>query len=268
MRSFGVRLAVLLAVIVLGGLMSAGRADAAELKLKFSELARIVSAAMGDPKLRLHNVPPGPFDLTPGSSLTAGTTTMPFTFAARTFEAGGATYAYYVNDLNSKTIKVSAVPSGLRVAIAFAPTGPAMIGRCISGLCLISQSLPVISWKAATISFDLAPVLTAGGRLSLIAKKVDVGGTFIADCSRAKGVLGGPLCSLALAEARKTTATLKTDLNGSLIKDLNSPDMQAKLIDTLRGSLQFGGAGEVRFSKVLVEPDALTLAFCLACQSG
>ena len=90
--------AVLFAVAAYFG--AAVPASAAELKISLNELARILTATLGDPKLRLHNVPAGTFDLTPGSSLKIGSTTVPIPIPARTFVVGGTTYAYYVNELN------------------------------------------------------------------------------------------------------------------------------------------------------------------------
>lgn len=245
---------------------AAGPASAAELKISFNELARIVAATVGDAKLRLHNVPGGTFDFTAGSSLKLGSTSVPIPIPARSFAVGGTTYAYYVNDLNSNKITISSVPGALRFTITFDDTGPEVVGRCVSGFCVSNSSLPEIEWKTPMVTIDLAPV-SVGGNLSLVAKRVDVSGSFAPDCDGATGIFSGSLCKIVLPQARKATANLKTDLNAALMKQLNAPDIQAKFASTLAGILKFGPAGQVSFSKVVSDSENVTLTFCLACQT-
>ena len=101
-----------LALVVMVAMMAgnSGPARAAELKITLTELARILAATLGDAKLRLHNVPVGTFSFTAGSSFKLGSTSVPIPIPARSFMVGGTTYAFYVNDLNSKKIAISAVP--------------------------------------------------------------------------------------------------------------------------------------------------------------
>lgn len=245
---------------------AAAPSSAAELKISLAELAKILSAALGEPKLRLHNVPGGIFSLTPGSSLTIGSGSIAIPIPARAFVVGGTTYAYYINDLNSKKIAISAVPGALRLTITFDDTGPEMIGKCVSGFCVGDSLLPEIQWNAPIVTIDLAPVATATG-VSLVTKKVDVGGSFTPDCYGATGIFSGSLCKIVLPQARKATANLKTDLNASLMTQLNSTEMQAKFAATLKSNLKFGPAGEAVFSKVGVDSTNVTLTFCLACQT-
>jgi hypothetical protein len=252
----------LAALLIAGSVVPAA---AAELKISLSELARILTATLGQPKLRLHNVPGGLINLTPGSSLTLGNTSVPLPIPARTFQVGGSTYAYYINELNSKAITVSAVPSALRFTMTFENTGPEVIGRCLSGFCVSDSSLPEIQWNSPVVQIDLTPVWI-NGNLSLNAKRVDIGGTFSPDCDMATGIFSGSLCRVVLPQARKATATIKTDLNKVLLEQINAPDIQAKLASGLRSYLKFGPVGEVRFSKVTVDADFVTLTFCLACQ--
>ena len=241
-------------------------AAAAELKISLSELARILTATLGSPKLRLHNLPGGVFNLTPGSSLTLGSTSVPIPIPARTFTVGGSTYAYYINELNSKAITVSAVPSALRFTITFEDTGPELIGRCLSGFCVSDAALPEIQWNKPVVTIDLTPVWI-NGNLSLDAKRVDISGAFVPDCDAANGIFSGGLCQIVLGQARKATANLKGDLNKALMAQINAPDIQAKLASGLRSYLKFGPVGEVRFSKIAVDADNVTLTFCLACQT-
>lgn len=241
-------------------------ASAAELKISLAELARILTATLGEPKLRLHNVPGGAFSMTPGSSLTLGATTVALPIPARTFAVGGTTYAYYVNEVNSSKITIAAVPSALRFTVQFTTSGPALIGKCVSGFCLSDGILPEIQWTKPSVSFDLTPVWI-GGNLSLDLKRVDIGGIFSPDCDAAKSIFSGGICDLILPKARAATRTLKTDLDRALKDQVNAPAIQAKLASGLRSYLKFGPVGEVRFSKVSVDSDYVTLTFCLACQT-
>ena len=240
-------------------------ASAAELKISLAELARILTATLGQPKLRLHNLPGGLINLTPGSSLTLGSTSVPIPIPARKFDVGGSTYAYYVNELNSSKITVTAVPSALRFTITFENAGPELLGKCLSGFCVSDSSLPEIQWNSPVVQIDLTPVWI-NGNLSLDAKRIEIGGSFSPDCDMATGIFSGSLCRVVLPQARKATANLKSDLNKILLTQINAPEVQAKLAAGLRSYLKFGPVGEVRFSKVSVDADNVTLTFCLACQ--
>ena len=239
---------------------------AAELKISFVELARILNAELGAPKLRLHNVPPATFSLTPGSSLTFGTTTVPLPLGARTFVVGGSTYAYYVNELNSNKIAISAVPGALRLTITFEDAGPELIGKCIEGFCVSDSALPEIEWNSPIVTIDLVPT-TYAGSLSLTASRVDVGGTFAPDCDAATGIFSGSLCKIVLPKARSATAALRTELSKTLLSQINAPTLQNKLASTVRGYLKLGPAGDVTISRVVTDQTSVTLTFCLACQT-
>lgn len=248
-------------------LCATGPASAAELKISLAELARILTVTLGEPALRLHNVPGGAINFTPGSSLKLGSTTIPIPVPARTFDVAGTTYAYYVNEINSTSIKVSAVPSALRFTVKFSTNGPALIGKCVTGFCLSDGILPEIQWSKPSVTFDLTPVYI-NGNLSLDLKRVDIGGTFTPDCNAAGGIFSGGICDLALPKARAAARTLKSDLDKTLKDQVNAPDIQTKLASGLRSYLKFGPVGEARFSKVQVDADYVTLTFCLACQGG
>ena len=250
---------------LLAAQLAAAPAPAAELKISLTELARILTVTLGQPSLRLHNVPGGVINFTPGSSLKLGSTTIPIPVPARTFDVGGTTYAYYVNEINSTSITVAAVPSALRFTVLFTTNGPALIGQCVTGFCLSNGILPEIQWSKPSVSFDLTPVWI-NGNLSLDLKRVDVGGTFTPDCNAAGGIFSGGICDLALPKARAAARTLKSDLDKTLKDQLNAPDMQSKLAAGLRTYLKFGPVGEAKFSKVQVDANTVTLTFCLACQ--
>lgn len=258
---FAAATAVMLAALA----VCAPAAQAAELKISLSELARILNVTLKSPQVRLHNVPSGMFDLTPGSSLSIGGGTIPLAVPARSFDVAGGSYGYYVSELNSQSVTISAVPSALRVTVVFESEGPEVVGRCVSGLCVANSALPELEWIAPSVQIDLTPVWV-NGKLSLDAKRVDVGGTFAAECEGG-GFVSGTICRLALPKAKKVAGSLKIDLAVELKKLINGPQAQAQIADGLRPFLRFGPVGEVRFSKVAVDSQNVTITFCLACQA-
>lgn len=255
------------ALLALALMPVARPAGAAELKITLAELARILTVTIGDAKLRLHNVPAGLLDATAGSSLTVGGASFPVPIAPRDFDFGGTKFAYYINNLNSGTITISAVPSALRFTIPFVTSGPALVGKCASGFCVSDEFLPEIRWSGAVVTLDFTPVWS-NGDFTLFLKAVNIGGTFTPDCNSAHNLLSGGVCDFALPQARTAARTLKTDLAKTLTDKVNAADTQEKLASGLRSYLKFGPAGEAKFQTVTVDPTTLTLTFCLACAGG
>jgi hypothetical protein len=239
--------------------------SAAELRISFAELARLVQLSLTGSQLRLHNVPPGIFDFSPGSSLTIGGSQTPIAVPARTFVVAGTTYAYYLNNINSSSIRIAAVKGALRLSVVFETDKAELVGHCVTGFCISDQALPEVQWVGATVTVDVAPILV-NGLLSFEFKTADVGGSFSPDCATANGLFVGSVCRAILPSARQALARLKGDVNTGLKTQLNAPETQAKLAAGLRERLKFGAAGELRVSKVAVESEAMTLTFCLACQ--
>ncbi len=240
-------------------------AQSADLKMSLVELARILTATLNNPKVRLHNLPGGFLDITPGSSLGIGNQTVPLTVPVRTFDIAGGQYAFYVNELNSQSVTITAGPSVLRITVTFESEEPELLGRCLSGICAPNSSLPQIEWVAPSVTIDLTPVWV-NGNLALDAKRVEVGGSFMPQCESG-GFFTGSLCRLVLPQARKVTNNLKTDLAAELKTLINGAQTQAQIASSLRPYLKFGPVGEVRFSKITVDSQNLTLSFCLACQA-
>jgi hypothetical protein len=264
-QSVGRRIIALGVAAALFCVMPVRGVEAAELRISFTELARIVSGTLAGAKLRLHNTPAGVFDFSPSSSLTVGNTTVPLPIPARTFDVAGSQYAYYLNDLNSTRIAITPAPGALRLSITFEGTGGELVGACVSGFCVSNAALPEIQWSNAVVAVDLVPTLV-GGSLSLTSKQVDVGGTFTPDCERAKGLFSGSLCKVILPQARKAVSKLKVDINAGLKAQINAPEVQAKLATALRSYLKFGPAGDVTINRVGVEGEVVSVTFCLACQ--
>jgi hypothetical protein len=237
---------------------------AAELSISLAELSRVLNATLQRPMVRLHNVPTTSSNFTAGSSLSYGNASVPITIPAKTFEQAGVRYAYYVSELASTSVTISPAPSVLRITIVFEAEGTELVGRCEGGICPSSSVLPQIDWVGPTVAIDMTPVWE-NGNLALNAKKVDIGGSFVPKCS-GTAFIAGSICRFILPEARKITGKLKTDLGDELLAQINGPETQAQIATGLRPFLRFGAIGEVRFSRVTVDAETVTLAFCLACE--
>ena len=53
----------------------------------------------------------------------------------KSFQLFGSTYAYYVDNLNSEAIRVSAIPSGIWLTLIFPPNEVSIVGACVAGGC-------------------------------------------------------------------------------------------------------------------------------------
>lgn len=240
-------------------------AFAAELRIEYRELAAIAQQALGSAKLRLHNAPAGGLlDFSAGSSVTIGTTEVPIPVPARTFAIAGGNYAYYLNDINSTAVTFESIPGAVRLTLLFESESPELIGRCRSGICAPINALPRIEWSNASVSIDLAPV-GLGDSLSLEAKAVKIGGTFVPACAPSAALISGGICKSVLSKARQAIAKLRGDLDGLLRTEVNKPDVQAKIAAELKKRLVLGPAGALIIRAVTTDESAVSISFCLAC---
>ncbi len=241
-------------------------ARAAELRIDFRELATLAGTILADAKLRLHNVPGGVLDFSAGSSVTIGGVDRPIPVPVRSFETAGARYTYLMNDINSQTIKVSAVNGAVRLSIAFEDEGPELVGRCLSGICPPDGTLPNIEWQKPSVAIDLVPVKT-GYSLSLKARHMEIMGTLEPRCLSSAGFFAASLCRAVLPQVKRTISRLRGDLDNGLVEQVNAPSIQEKIASSLNGYLAVGPAGEVHISKISVdlEGKAVVVSFCLAC---
>ena len=109
--------------------------SAAELRITLTELANVVQAVMGDAKLHLDNAPGGVFSGASGSTWTIAGKETAIPLAPKSFALLGSTYAYYVDDLNSKSIAVTAAPSAVRLTLIFEDKAAELTGGCVAGDC-------------------------------------------------------------------------------------------------------------------------------------
>ena len=117
------RAILLLCFCVLGLLAPASPSAGAELRIDFRELATLASGILSGAKIRLHTASGGLLDFAAGSSVTIGGTERPIPAPVRSFEAAGARYAYFLNDINSTGIKVTNAPGAVRLMVIFEEDG-------------------------------------------------------------------------------------------------------------------------------------------------
>ena len=139
------------------GVWAGSPASAAELRITYAELAGIVQAFAGNAKLHLNNAPIGFFGGASGSTLTIGKSEKEIPLTPKSFELVGSTYAYFVKDLNSQSIRVSAEPSAVRVTLSFESNGQNFVGGCVSGDCGLVDALPAVFWKNGSVTIDVVP---------------------------------------------------------------------------------------------------------------
>lgn len=257
-----------LVVLVLATVVSAAQVGAAELRIDFHELAGLADAVLTNAKIRLHNKPGGMFDFTAGSSITLAGVERPIPVPVRSFDVAGAKLAYVMNDINSTSIKVTAVPGAVRLAIAFEEDGPEFVGHCLSSnfFCPPDAALPQIEWLGAGLTLDFVPV-RVGSSLALKAQKAEVKGKFEPRCVEGSGSLAGSICRIALGQARAAIARFRKDLDTGLVQQINADAIQQNIANALKGYLAVGPAGEVHISKIAVDPEgrAVIVSFCLGC---
>jgi hypothetical protein len=235
--------------------------QAADLRVDFKELAHLVRAVVGSGKVRLHNAPGGLFD--PGALITVGSLQKKLDLPVQSFSLAGGQYAFYVNDLNSKSIAVTPVAGAIRLTMMFEADGTEVVGGCVGGNCTLENVLPVVEWVEPGISVDFVPI-RFNGSVSLAVKRVELLGTLTPRCRTDISYLAGTTCrNIALPQARKRLAALKAVVDGAM-KKANDPEMQAHIANGLKPYLTLGPAGEVQVASVVVDAKGVLLSFRFA----
>lgn len=242
----------------------AAPAKAAELRLSFIELARITTAVMADAKLHLHNVPGGFLSLGgDSSSFTITGQKFAVDMKPQPFEVLGSTYAYYVNDMTSTSVKVTPVTGAIRLEMTFESDGPEMVGGCIKGSCGLANSLPNVEWSKPSVGIELIPVHYQGS-LALKVRKAEIGGTLTPVCRSSTGVISNAFCNLGLPWARHTIARMRNEIDGIMKANMNQPAAQEALATALKPYLKVGPAGEISIAQVTADARGLVVSFQLA----
>ena len=247
-------------VVLVLALASASSGRAADLRVDFVELARVVQALVGNATVRLHNAPGGLFE--PGANVTVASFQKLIPIKVASFDLQGSTYAFYVNDLSSTEVRATAANGALRLTIKFEDEGPEIIGGCLAGSCLFENALPNIEWSDPGITVDMVPV-RFNGSVSLNLKRVELLGTLTPVCKTDIGIIAANTCRLiALPRARQKIALLRGQIDDGM-KKVNEGDMQQHLADQLKPRLSLGTLGEVQISNVAVDPEGIIVSFRL-----
>lgn len=228
---------------------------AAELRITFEELTRLVQGIAAETQLYLNSVPGGLF--TTSSNVKIGAQTFPLPQLEKKLAKGGSTYAYYVREMTSTSVNVAPASRALRLTVVFKTDGPVAIAGCVSGECPLLDFMPDIHWAAPKVAIDLVPV-RYNGSISLKVKKVTISGAPRMVCRSSAGFVS---CNLGLAFARQSIASLKTDLPAALKTAFNETDVQQKLADGLKAYLTVGQSGAVAINEVSVAPSSMTVNF-------
>jgi hypothetical protein len=236
----------------------------AELRIDFTELARIAQVLLGDAKIRIHNVPGmlgGLFDQ--GATFTVGSIQKQLEFKPFRFNLLESIYELYVNELNSSEVRISPSGGALRLTIRFQLDQPAVIGACVEGPCTFANALPVVVWSNAGIAADLVPVRYNGG-VSLQIRRVELMGLLEPRCRSDVGFFALNTCrTLAVPQARRKIAQLPAQIDAQ-VKRFNEPDIQQQIADSVKPKLSLGPVGEVQISNVVVDARGIIVTFRFA----
>lgn len=240
-------------------------ASAADLRVTFTELTRLIQTIAGSAKIYLNNTPEL---LASGSyAAIASTQQYPIPIPVKSFTAFGSTYGYFVKDVSSTSVRVVPVTGALRLSVSFESEGPEAVALCISGSCQFENALPDIEWDNATLNVDFIPI-RLGDSISLQVKTVSLGGTPRAVCKSTAGVLSSSACAVGRPFANRTITTLKADLSKILRDQINLPGVQQQFADGLKRYLSLGQAGEVMVGSISVDPKSMTVNFRLPGGTG
>jgi hypothetical protein len=248
-------------------MLGAGPASAAELRITLSELAGLVQAVLGNAKLHLNNKPGGFLSGASGSYLEMAGKQTAIPLAPKSFAVFGSTYAYYVDDLNSESIRVSAVASAVRLTLNFPAKETVLESGCVSGDCGLTEALPKIVWKNASVTIDVAPV-RLGSSITLQVKTMQIGGALSARCAATGNIFTDGACKVGLSWANRTIAKLKPDIAAKVKDKVNDPKTQADVANGLKKYLTIGQSGEIAITDVKNDAKSVTISFQLNENAG
>lgn len=232
---------------------------AADLKISFAELTRLLQSIASSTKIYLNNVPGGLFASQSYVQVSA-TQQYPVPIPAKTFSILGSTYGYYVSDVASTNVKLIPINGALRLVVNFESAGPEAMAQCLSGGCQLADILPDIQWDNAVANIDFVPI-RLNGSVSLEVKTVTIGGTPRAVCKGTADFLERQACSLGLPFANRAINQLKAELPKLLQNAANQPGIQQQLAEGLKRYLTLGPAGEVAINNISIDPNTLTVQF-------
>jgi len=234
-------------------------AAAADLKVSFAELTRLLQSLAATTRIYLNNVPGGLFANQSFTQVGTAPQT-PISIPVKTFNVLGSTYGYFVSDVSSTSVRLVPVAGALRLVVAFESDGPEAMAMCVSGSCGLADVLPDIQWDNAVVNVDIVPI-RFNGSISVEVKAVSVSGAPRAVCKGTADFLERQACSLGLPFANRTINHLKGELPRLLREAVNQPDIQRQFADGLKRHLTLGPAGEIAINNITIDPNTLTVSF-------
>lgn len=248
-----------LALVAATCALPARQSKAADLRITFAELTRLLQGIASNTRIYLNNVPGGLF-ASQSYVQVSPTQQYPVPIPARTFNILGSTYGYYVSDVASSTVRLVPINGALRLVINFESEGPEAMAICITGGCRLADVLPDVQWDNAVANIDFVPV-RFNGSIAFQVKSVTVGGTPRAVCKGSADFLERQACSLGLPFANRTINQLKTDLPRLLREAVNQPGIQQQLAEGLKRFLTLGPGGEIQINNISIDPSSMTVSF-------
>ena len=247
-------------IALIGLVSSSANGKAADLRITFEELTRLVQSIVAQSKIYLNNAP-GVF--AGGSSAQLGNQKVDLPVPVRTFPFLSSTYGYYVSDISSTALSITPASGALRLSMVFETDGPELIGECLSGACTFQNVLPDIEWPGLAVEIDLVPT-HYNGSVSLLVKSVRINGSPRAVCTSAGGFLSQTACAAGRGWATRTIVNAKADIARILKEEANKPQIQQALADHLKNQFKFGPAGEIAISSVSIDPNNVRVNFKFA----
>lgn len=236
-------------------------ASAADLKITFAELTRLLQGIASGTRIYLNNVPGGLF-ANQSFVQVSNNQQYPIALPARTFSILGSTYGYYISDVASSSVRLTPINGALRLVVAFEAAGPEAMAICVTGGCALADILPDVQWDNAVANIDFVPV-RFNGSIAFEVKAVTVGGNPRAVCKGTADFLERQACSLGLPYANRTINQLKADLPRLLRDAVNQPGIQQQLAEGLKRFLVLGPAGEIAINNISIDPSSMTVSFRL-----
>lgn len=238
--------------------------QAAELRITFGELTKLVQSIADTTRIYLNSVPSGLFTsvglFAGGSYVEIGSQRYELPKLEKQFDKAGSKYGYYVKDMSSTSVRVSAVDRALRLTVTMEADGPEAVPSCVSGECPLLNFFPDIEWTRPSVSLDFVPVQFEGG-ISLRVTKVSIGGAPQPVCRPLSDFWARAACNIGRAFANQSISKLRTELPKTLREAINQPDIQQKLAEGLKGYLVVGPAGAVAINAISIAPTSMTVNF-------
>lgn len=247
------RVVALTAAVLCGLFVQSGKA--AELRFSYPELATFLRAILKDAEIHLNNKPNSGLLALIGpkqSYLKVGTTEIPI--AVPPHSVFGTNY--YVHQVDSTKIGVTAVKQAVRVSVDFKAEGPAIVAS--------STAVPWVQWRDAAIDIDFKPIKTAKG-LSFEVTRVEMRGPFLASCPPNDGFASVTCDLLALGATKQQMAKVRSKVEVSLKEHLNGTELRDQFADTIASYLSFAKSDDVdiRIRDVRPSPDGVAVVFCI-----